>query len=105
LTAAEVVGTDLAFGLALALVGTGVHMMGGGYDGLLLTKVAIGGVIGGIVGSGAAPKIPNRKLRFALSLWLMVIGLQFCYQAATHWAKSELADPQSYRGTSSATQR
>jgi hypothetical protein len=83
LTAAQVVGTDLAFGLAIALTGTGVHMFGGTYDGALLTKLAIGGVLGGIVGSGAAPKIPNRNLRFALSLWLMVIGLQFCYQAAT----------------------
>ena len=105
LTAAEVVGTDLAFGLAIALVGTGVHMIGGSYDSLLLTKLAIGGVIGGIVGSGAAPKIPNRKLRFALSLWLMVIGLQFCYQAATRWAESEVAAFQSYRGGSSVTQR
>jgi uncharacterized protein len=83
LTTAQVVGTDLAFGLAIALVGTGVHMVGGSYDSLLLTKLAIGGVIGGIVGSGAAPKIPNRKLRFALSLWLMAIGFQFCYHAAT----------------------
>ena len=83
LTAAQVVGTDLAFGLAIALAGTGVHLFGGTYDGALLTKLAIGGVLGGIVGSGAAPKIPNRNLRFALSLWLMIIGLQFCYQAAT----------------------
>ena len=82
LTAAQVVGTDLAFGLCIALVGTGVHLFGGQYAGALLLKMAIGGVIGGIVGSGAAPKIPNRKLRFALSLWLMVIGFQFCWQAA-----------------------
>ena len=83
LTAAQVVGTDLAFGLAIALVGSGVHLLGGSgaYAGALLLKMAIGGVVGGIVGSGAAPKIPNRKLRFALSLWLTVIGLQFCYQA------------------------
>lgn len=83
LSATEVVGTDLAFGLAIALVGTGVHLVGGSYDGGLLTRLAIGGVVGGIVGSGFAPKIPNRQLRFALSLWLMVIGLQFCYQAVT----------------------
>lgn len=83
LTAAQVVGTDLAFGLFIALVGTGVHMIGGSYDGVLLTKLAIGGIVGGIVGSGAAPKIPNRTLRFALSVWLMVIGVQFCWQAAT----------------------
>jgi uncharacterized protein len=82
LTAAQVVGTDLAFGLCIALVGTGVHMFGGSYAGPLLLKMAIGGVVGGIVGSGVAPRIPNQKLRFALSLWLMVIGVQFCWQAA-----------------------
>jgi uncharacterized membrane protein YfcA len=83
LTAAQVVGTDLSFGLAIASVGTGVHLSGGSYDALLLAKLAAGGVVGGLVGSGAAPKIPNRNLRFALSLWLLFIGLQFCYQAAT----------------------
>jgi uncharacterized membrane protein YfcA len=83
LSAPKVVGTDLAFGLAIALVGTGVHMIGGHYAGDLLMKMAIGGVLGGIVGSGAAPKIPNRQLRLALSLWLMVIGLQFCWQGVT----------------------
>ena len=84
LSAAKVVGTDLAFGLGIALAGTGVHMIGGQYAGPLLLRMAIGGVAGGIVGTVAAPKIPNRNLRLALSLWLLVIGLQFCYQALTH---------------------
>jgi len=44
-------------------------------------KMAIGGVIGGIVGTTVAPKIPNRNLRLALSLWLSVIGIQFCWNA------------------------
>jgi len=83
LNAAQVVGTDLAFGLAIALVGTGVHMIGGQYAGPLLVKMAIGGVAGGIAGTVVAPKIPNRNLRLALSLWLAVIGLQFCYEAVT----------------------
>jgi uncharacterized membrane protein YfcA len=83
LTAAQVVGTDLTFGLAIALVGSGVHLIGGHYAGALLVKMALGGVAGGIVGTGVGPRIPNRKLRFALSLWLTVIGLQFCYQAVT----------------------
>jgi uncharacterized membrane protein YfcA len=83
LTAAQVVGTDLAFGLAIALVGTGIHMIGGLYAGPMLLKMAIGGIAGGIAGTVAAPRIPNPKLRFALSLWLTVIGLQFCYQAIT----------------------
>lgn len=81
LTAPQVVGTDLAFGLAIALVGSGVHMIGGQYATAILVKMAIGGVIGGILASGFAPKIPNRTLRLALSLWLTVIGIQFCYNA------------------------
>jgi hypothetical protein len=83
LTATQIVGTDLAFGLVIATVGTGVHLIGGAYNGLLLAKLAAGGVVGGLIGSGTAPKIPNRNLRFALSLWLLFIGLQFCYTAAT----------------------
>jgi len=81
LTAPQVVGTDLAFGLAIALAGTGVHMVGGHYAGAILIKMALGGVVGGVVGSGFAPKIPNRALRLALSIWLTVIGLQFCWQS------------------------
>jgi uncharacterized protein len=83
LTATQIVGTDLAFGLVIATVGTGVHLVGGTYNAAVLAKLVAGGVIGGLVGSGTAPKIPNRNLRFALSLWLLFIGLQFCYQAAT----------------------
>jgi hypothetical protein len=81
LTAAQVVGTDLTFGLALSVVGTGVHMISGTYDAALLWKLCIGGVFGALAGSGVAPRIPNRQLRFALSLWLLVIGFQFVYQA------------------------
>jgi uncharacterized membrane protein YfcA len=81
LTTSQVVGTDLAFGLVIALAGTGVHFFGGTYNPDLLIHMAIGGVFGGIVGSTAAPRIPNRQLRFALSLWLVVVGAQFWYQA------------------------
>ena len=88
LSTARVVGTDLAFGLVLAVAGTGVHFFGGLYDTSLLTHLAIGGVLGGLAGSFAAPHIPNRKLRLALSLWLVVLGGQFWYQAIfTHPAE------------------
>jgi uncharacterized protein len=83
LPATEVVGTDLAFGLAIALIGSGVHMIGGQYATSILMKMAIGGVFGGILASGVAPKIPNRTLRLALSFWLIIIGIQFCYHTLT----------------------
>jgi uncharacterized protein len=82
LPAAVVVGTDLTFGLGVALIGSGIHMLGGTYDGALLTKMVIGGIGGAIVGSGIAPRVPTRQLRFALSAWLLVLGIDFCFQAA-----------------------
>lgn len=81
LTASQVVGTDLTFGLGIALAGTGVHLIGGVYNVALLWKLCIGGVLGGVLGSMAAPRIPNRQLRLALSVWLFAIGVEFCYQA------------------------
>jgi uncharacterized membrane protein YfcA len=93
LTAAQVVGTDLAFGLAITVVGTGVHMFGGHYAQALLVKMAIGGIAGGIFGTGIAPKIPNRTLRLVLSFWLAIVGLQFCYQSFNCPAESAAAIP------------
>jgi uncharacterized protein len=81
LTAAQVVGTDLAFGFCVALAGSGIHLASGNLDTALLTRLVIGGVAGGLTGSLIAPRVPNRQLRFALSICLLALGLQFCYQA------------------------
>jgi uncharacterized membrane protein YfcA len=81
LSASQVVGTDLAFGLGIALVGSGVHAMAGHYATAILIRMSIGGVLGGLVGTNFAPKIPNRTLRLALCIWLAVIGLDFCWKA------------------------
>jgi uncharacterized membrane protein YfcA len=84
LSASQVVGTDLAFGLAIALAGSGFHLAGGMEPGslALLAKLAVGGVFGGVLGSGVAPRIPNRRLRLILSVWLVILGIEFCFQAA-----------------------
>jgi uncharacterized membrane protein YfcA len=82
LTAAKVVGTDLVFGLGVSLIGSGIHILGGTYSGPLLLKLVVGGIAGAIVGAGIAPRVPNRQLRFALSAWLLIIGIDFCFQAA-----------------------
>ncbi|HEX3437921.1 MAG TPA: sulfite exporter TauE/SafE family protein [Pseudacidobacterium sp.] len=81
LSASQVVGTDLAFGLCLSLLGGGLHLLSRSPDTALLVKLLAGGLVGAIAGSSLAPRLPNRKLRLALSAWLLVIGLQFCYQA------------------------
>jgi len=82
LPANQVVGTDLVFGLGVALVGSGIHILGGMYNAALLTKMIVGGIGGAIVGSGIAPRVPSRQLRFALSAWLLMLGVEFCLRAA-----------------------
>jgi hypothetical protein len=82
LPASIVVGTDLVFGFAVAVIGSGIHFLNGTGDPTLLMKLVIGGVLGAIVGVAISPRIPQKHLRLALSLWLLFIGVDFCLKAA-----------------------
>ena len=77
----RVVGTDLAFGLCLSLVGGTLHLRSAGIDPTLLINLIVGGVLGGLVGTGLASRIPVRAMRLALSLWLLAMGIQLCWHA------------------------
>jgi uncharacterized protein len=81
LSASQIVGTDLAFGLCLSLVGGGLHLLSQSLDTALLVKLLSGGLLGAIAGSAVSPRLPNQKLRLVLTAWLLMIGVQFCYQA------------------------
>ena len=80
LTAAEVVGTDLCFGLALSVVGGGIHTALGSLDTSVLLKLLIGGVPGALTGAMLASRLPSKQLRFALSLAMVVLGAQICWK-------------------------
>jgi hypothetical protein len=77
----RVVGTDLAFGLGLSLVGGTLHLHSAGLDATLVINLVVGGVLGGVVGTGLASHIPVRAMRLALALWLFVMGIQLCWHA------------------------
>ncbi len=79
LTPAQVVGTDILFGFLLSLVGSGAHGFFLGTRSGLLLHLVIGGLGGVTVGTVAARWIPKRPLRFALWVWLLIIGCQFIY--------------------------
>lgn len=81
LDARRIVGTDLAFGLCLALIGGTLHLQSAGLNSALLINLIAGGVLGALVGTGLASRIPVRTMRLALSLWLFVMGLQLCWHA------------------------
>ncbi len=76
---AQVVGTDILFGFLLSLVGSGAHWFSHTTNPELLKRLIIGGIGGVLVGTFSAKFIPKRPLRFALWVWLLVIGAQFIY--------------------------
>ncbi|HEV2690045.1 MAG TPA: sulfite exporter TauE/SafE family protein [Bryobacteraceae bacterium] len=85
LTAAQVVGTDLFFGLCVSLVGSGFQLSAGNFDAVILTKLVIGGLAGGLAGTYLASLAPQRVFRAALSLWLISLGIQLCWSGLRHW--------------------
>lgn len=76
---AQVVGTDILFGFLLSLVGSGAHWFSHSTNADLLKHLVIGGLGGVMVGTLSAKYIPKRPLRFALWIWLLIIGGQFLY--------------------------
>ena len=82
LSPAQVVGTDIVFGFLLSLVGSGAHGFFNGTSSSLLQHLIIGGLGGVVLGTVSARWIPKRPLRFALWVWLLIIGSQFIYTNA-----------------------
>ena len=79
LTPAQVVGTDIVFGFLISLIGSGAHGFFHGTSSSLLQHLILGGLVGVALGTVAARWIPKRPLRFALWLWLLIVGSQFIY--------------------------
>jgi uncharacterized protein len=77
----EVAGTNILFGLVLALVGGGLQMRAGSYDPAILAQLAAGGVLGGVFGSAIANWLPPKPLRLGLCLWLASLGGVLCWHA------------------------
>lgn len=81
LTAVQVVGTDLLFGISLAAVGGSLQAAFGSWDPQLLLKLLAGGVVGAIVGANLAVVVPPRALRTGLMVWLLYVGGHITYKA------------------------
>jgi uncharacterized membrane protein YfcA len=66
----------------LSLFGSGAHLHSGGIRKDLLVHLIVGGLVGVAVGAWASRYIPKRPLRFALWVWLLLIGADFLYRNA-----------------------
>ena len=86
LAPAQVVGTDIAFGFLVSLIGSGAHWFSQASNPELLLHLIAGGVAGAITGTLLTNSIPRRPLRFALWVWLLVLGGQFLFNSFHVWA-------------------
>src|SRR5580698_4610740 len=86
LVPAQVVGTDIAFGFVVSLIGSGAHWFSQASNPQLLMQLIAGGIVGAISGTLLTNTIPRRPLRFALWVWLLVLGGQFLFNSYHVWA-------------------
>jgi len=83
---AQVVGTDIAFGFMVSLIGSGAHWFSHASDPSLLLQLIAGGAVGAIGGTILSTRVPRRPLRFALLVWLLILGVQFLLNSYQVWA-------------------
>jgi uncharacterized protein len=76
---AQVVGTDLLFGLALAVVGGAVHWTLGSISTPILGQLLLGGIPGVILGCLLARRVPAQKLKAVVATIAICAGLQLVW--------------------------
>src|SRR5260370_9092052 len=76
MTPSQVVGTDLLFGLVLAVIGSAFHWSFGSISMPILFQLLLGGVPGVVFGCLLARKVPADKLKTAVAMVAIIAGLQ-----------------------------
>jgi uncharacterized protein len=76
---AQVVGTDLLFGLVLAVIGGAFHWTFGSVSLPILFQLLLGGVPGVVLGCLLARRVPGNKLKAAVAMLAIVAGLQLVW--------------------------
>ncbi|HKW34354.1 MAG TPA: sulfite exporter TauE/SafE family protein [Candidatus Acidoferrum sp.] len=76
MTPAQVVGTDLLFGLVLAVIGGMIHWTVGSISLAVLFQLVLGGLPGVLVGCLLSRYIPARRLRAVIAVLAICAGLQ-----------------------------
>jgi len=79
MTPRQVVGTDLVFGLVLAVIGSAVHWSFGSISTAVLLQFLAGGVPGVVLGCVLARKVPAHKLKVVVALIAIFAGLQLVW--------------------------
>ena len=79
MTPAQVVGTDIIFGLVLAVIGSTVHWTLGSISAPVLLELLAGGVPGVVMGCLLAKRVPAQKLKLVVAAVALAAGLQLIW--------------------------
>src|ERR1700730_4663888 len=86
MTPAQVVGTDLLFGLVLAVIGSAFHWTFGSINSPVLVQLLVGGVPGVVAGCLLARRVPANKLKTAVAMVAIFAGLQLVWSGSRAFA-------------------
>jgi uncharacterized protein len=101
MTPAQVVGTDLLFGLVLAVIGGAIHWTFGSISTHVLVQLLLGGIPGVILGCVLAPRVPAKKLKTVVAVIAICAGLQLVWSGLRALGEKNAAN--TARLTSGAT--
>jgi uncharacterized membrane protein YfcA len=82
MTPPEVVGTDILFGLVLAVFGSVIQWKFGTIDGVVLWQILAGGIPGVLIGCVFSKKVPARKLKLVIATIAIFAGIQLVYSGS-----------------------
>src|SRR5712675_3630207 len=82
MTPAQVVGTDLLFGLVLAVIGSAFHWSFGSISAPILFELLLGGVPGVVLGCLLARRVPASKLKTVVAMVAIFAGLQLVWSGS-----------------------
>jgi uncharacterized membrane protein YfcA len=99
MTPAQVVGTDLVFGLVLATVGAAVHWTFGSISAPLLAQLLLGGIPGVILGCLLARIVPARRLKMVVATVAICAGLQLVWSGAHKLNSKNTTSTAQYKST------
>jgi hypothetical protein len=91
MTPAQVVGTDLLFGLVLAVIGSAFHWTFGSINSPVLIELLAGGVPGVVAGCLLARRVPANKLKTAVAMVAIFAGLQLVWTGTRVFATARRA--------------
>jgi uncharacterized membrane protein YfcA len=92
MTPAQVVGTDLLFGLVLAVLGSAFHWTFGSISMPILFQLLLGGIPGVVLGCLLARSVPANKLKTVVALVAIFAGLQLVWTGSRTLAARHAAN-------------